>query len=87
MGGIAVPQTTANSTVEHSAAKAVNDASDFPVSRMDDSSHLSPLSSTGVAEGSSNVRRREADAGIRLAGDEWVDDHETLPPAYGDIRR
>ena len=61
----------------HSAAKAVDDASEFPVSRMENSSHLSPPSSTGVAEGSSNVRRREADAGIRLAGDGWVvvDDH------------
>lgn len=54
-----------------------------------------------VAEASSSVypqnavldlrSRREADAGVRLAGgpneNVWVDDNETLPPAYGDIRR
>lgn len=64
---------------EPSTMKQIDDASILPVSRPEDSG-------SSEVEGSSG-RRREADAGIRLAGEEWVDDHETLPPAYADIRR
>lgn len=39
-----------------------------------------------VEVGGGSERRREADAGIHLFGDEWVDDNGTLPPAYADIR-
>ena len=33
-----------------------------------------------------NSRRREIDGGVHLVDDEWVDDLDTLPPAYTDIR-
>ncbi|KAK7692777.1 hypothetical protein QCA50_004410 [Cerrena zonata] len=78
----AVPATTSDSSStpgdpdpsESSRNKELGDAAVLSVSRP-----------AAFEEGSSH--RREADAGIRLAGDEWVDDHETLPPAYADIRR
>ena len=43
-----------------------------------------PLPSSRRIQG--NAQRREADGGVRLVDDEWVDDRDTLPPAYTDIR-
>ena len=44
-----------------------------------------PPPSSRQAQG--NAQRREADGGVRLVDDEWVDDRDTLPPAYTDIGR